>query len=137
MESERFYRGVFYAGSGWNFLTSIPTMFLVGTLPAMIQIEAPRYPLFIYFNLMTMFMFGCVQFAVARHLSVARPFVKILVWSKMLTVLTFVAAIVFLAMPANLTRFLAPGMFADLVFGALFWRYLVFSAKEPATNLEG
>lgn len=129
MESEQFYRRVFYAGSGWNFLASIPTAFLVSTLPAAIQIEVPRYPIFIYFNLMTVCMFGCVQFAVARHLSAARPFVKILVWSKMLTVLIFVAAIVFLAMPTSLTGFLAPGMFVDLVFGALFWRYLVFSAK--------
>ncbi len=130
MESERFYRGVFYAGSGWNFLASIPTAFLVGTLPAMIQIEAPHYPVFIYLNLMTVFIFGCMQFAVAKHLSVARPFVKILVWSKLLTVFIFVAAILFLAMPANLTQFLAPGIILDLVFGALYWRYLVFSAKQ-------
>lgn len=132
MENERFYRGVFYAGSGWNFLASIPTAFLIGTLPAAIQIEVPHYPIFIYFNLMTVFMFGCMQFAVARHLSVSRPFVKILVWSKMLAVLIFIAAIVFLVMPTNLTGFLAPGIFVDLVFGALFWRYLVFSANKMA-----
>jgi len=127
MESERLYRGVFFAGSAWNFIASIPTMFLVGFLPSMIQIEAPRYPIFIYFNLMTMSMYGCIQFVVAKNLNSSRSFVKILFWAKTLTVLTFVAGVVFLDMPPSLISFLAPGIVLDLIFAALFWRYLVFS----------
>jgi hypothetical protein len=130
MESENLYRKVFYAGCGWNFLVSIPMVFLVGSLPGMIDIDAPRYPIFIYFNLMTVFLFGCLQFTVARHLETARPYVKILAWSKILLVLVFLASVFFLAMPAALTEFLAPGMVVDLVFGLLFWRYLQFSAVK-------
>lgn len=130
MESEQFYRRVLYAGSGWNFLVSIPIVFLVNSLPAMISIEAPRYPVFIYFNLMTVFLFGCVQFVAARHLDTARPFVKILALSKILTVVVFLYAVFFLAMPAPLTEFLAPGIVVDLIFGLLFLRYLQFSARK-------
>ncbi len=136
MESERFYRGVFYAGGGWNFLMSIPMTFLVSSLPAMIQIDAPRYPIFVYFNLMTVCLFGCIQILVARNLSSSRSLVKILVWSKMLTVVVFVAGLFFLAMPPNLTNFLLPGMIIDLIFGVLFWRYLFFSSKSPNTGTQ-
>jgi hypothetical protein len=132
MESERVYRGIFYAGSGWNFLASIPTLFLVGSLPGLIDIEAPNYPIFVYFNLITMSMYGCVQFAVARHLATSRPYVKILVWAKFLTVLCFIFGLLFLSMPPNLSSFLGPGIFLDLIFGLLFWRYLVFSSKTAA-----
>lgn len=129
MESERMYRAVFYAGSGWNFLASIPTLFLVGSLPGLIDIEAPNYPIFVYFNLMTMSMYGCVQFVVARNLSTARPYIKILVWAKLLTVAFFLFGLLFLSMPQNLSGFLGPGIFLDLLFGLLFWRYLVFSSR--------
>jgi len=134
MESVRFYRWVFYAGGVWNFLASVPTLFLVGSLPEMIQIDAPLYPIFIYFNLMTMMMYGFIQFAVARHMDTARPFVKILVWAKMLTVAVFVACIFLLPTPRGLIDFLAPGIALDLVFGSLFWRYLAFSAKPAPTQ---
>ncbi len=135
MESERIYRGIFYAGGGWNFLASIPTIFLVGTLPGLIDIEAPNYPIFVYFNLMTMSMYGCVQIAVARNLATSRPYIKILVWAKLLTVFFFVFGLLFLSMPPNLSGFLGPGIFLDLIFGLLFWRYLVFSSK-PAVAIQ-
>jgi hypothetical protein len=124
MERERFYRAVYYAGSGWNFIASVPTFFLVSVLPAMLQIQEPLYPIFIYFNLMTMFLFGCIQFTVARNLLSSRPFVKILIWSKVLTVLIFVGGLLFLSIPRGLVEFLAPGIFLDLIFGILFWRSL-------------
>lgn len=129
METERFYRGVFYAGSVWNFLVSLPVMFLVPALPAMLKIDAPRHPIFIYFNLMTVFMFGCLQVVIARNLHTARPYVKILFWSKIFTVLVFVYGLIFLAMPSSLSGFLAPGMAVDFVFALLFWRYLIFSGR--------
>ncbi|HWP81441.1 MAG TPA: hypothetical protein VNN76_02185 [Bacteroidota bacterium] len=121
MDTERFYRAVYYAGSGWNFLASVPTFFLVGILPAMLQIDPPLYPIFIYFNLMTMFLFGCIQFTVARNLSTSRPYVKILIWSKLLTVGIFMGGFFLLSIPRGLIEFLAPGMFLDLIFGILFW----------------
>ncbi len=134
MESERLYRGIFYAGSAWNFLASIPTLFLVGSLPSIIGIEAPNYPIFIYFNLMTMSMYGLVQFAVARNLGTSRPYIKILVAAKLLTVLFFVLGLLFLEMPSGLTGFLGPGIVLDLIFGILFWRYLAFSAKPEVAE---
>ena len=134
MESERLYRGIFYAGSAWNFLASVPTLFLVGSLPTIIGIDAPNYPIFVYFNLMTVSMYGLVQFAVARNLATARPYVKILVAAKLLTVLFFVFGVAFLKMPGELTGFLGPGIFLDLVFGILFWRYLAFSARQAVAG---
>lgn len=130
MESERLYRGVFYAGSVWNFVASVPTLFLVGSLPSIIGIDPPNYPIFIYFNLMTMSMFGLVQFAVARNLASSRPYVKILIAAKFLTVLFFVFGLIYLNMPSNLTGFLGPGIVLDLIFGILFWRYVAFSTKQ-------
>lgn len=134
MENEGFYKKVFFVGSAWNFLASVPTFFLVGLLPGMIGIEDPKYPIFIYFNLMTMFLFGCVQFTVGRNLATARPYVKILVWSKLLTVLIFLGGLALLSMPVGLVNFFAPGMVLDLILGLLFWRYLMFSAKVATTN---
>ncbi|MEX1138107.1 MAG: hypothetical protein WEB33_11490 [Bacteroidota bacterium] len=130
MESERLYRYVFYSGGIWNFIASVPTMFLVNALPGFIGIDPPNHVIFIYFNLMTMFLFGCIQFIVARHLAESRPFIKILVWSKFLTVAVFLGALAFLPMAPGLTEFLIPGMILDLVFGLLFLRYLFFSAKS-------
>ncbi|MEX2116657.1 MAG: hypothetical protein WEB37_07210 [Bacteroidota bacterium] len=130
MESERFYRGVFYSGSIWNFIASVPTMFLVNALPDLIGIEPPNHVIFIYFSLMTMFLFGCIQFTIARHLIEARPYIRILVWSKLLTVAIFIGALAFLPMASGLTEFLFPGMIIDLLFGLLFLRYLFYSAKR-------
>lgn len=132
MNNERFYRGVFYTGGAWNFLASIPTFFLVGSLPGIIGIEDPKYPIFIYFNLMTMFLFGLIHFTVVRHLATARPFVKILLWSKILTVLIFLGGILMLSMPSNLISFLAPGITLDLILGFLFWRYLFVTGASKA-----
>jgi hypothetical protein len=134
MESQLFYKRVFYAGSAWNWFASIPTFFLVPMLPGLIHIEGPRYPIFIYFNLMTVMLFGCIQFTVARNLASTRPFVKILVWSKILTVIIFAGALVLIPMPSELVGFIGPGMFIDLVFGLLFWRYLKFSESAPAVR---
>jgi len=130
MESEGFYRGVFYSGSLWNFVASVPTMFLVNALPGIIGIDPPNHVIFIYFNLMTMFLFGCIQFTVARHLDEARPYIKILVWSKLLTVAVFLGALAYLPMESGLTEFFIPGMILDLLFGLLFLRYLFYSAKR-------
>jgi hypothetical protein len=135
MESERLYRVVFYSGCGWNLLASIPTFFLVSLLPSLIEIADPRYPIFIYFNLMTVALFGCIQFTVARNLRVSRGFVKILAWSKILTFSIFVGSLFLLDMPGNLITFLAPGMVIDLLFGLLFWRYLTFSKRQQAAHL--
>jgi hypothetical protein len=130
MESLRLYRGIFYFGAGWNFLASVPTFLLVSSLPSMLQIEPPLYPLFIYFNLMTVFLFGCLHIVVARSMSSSRSLVVVIAWSKFLTALIFVGGLVFLSMPQPLIEFLAPGMALDLLLGAAFWRYLIFSKPE-------
>jgi hypothetical protein len=132
MESEQFYKRVFLAGSFWNWIVSIPLFALVWYLPTMIKITEPLYPIFIYFNLMTVAMFGCVQYTVSKNPPELRGFVKILAWSKILTFFIFVAAVAALNMPSELTQFLAGGMVVDLLFGLLFWRYLVFSKKSMA-----
>lgn len=134
MESSLLYQRVFYAGAIWNWAASIPIFFLVQSLPGMLHIEDPRYPIFIYFNLMTVMLFGCVQFTVARNIATTRPFIKILVWSKILTVIVFVGALFLLSTPRGLVEFIGPGMAVDLVFGLLFWRYLWFSKPTPSTS---
>ncbi len=130
MERERFYRGVFIAGGTWNLLVAVPTFFLVHRLASMFGLEEPRYPIFIYFNLMTVAMFGFVAFYVARNLATSRGLVKILVYSKLLTFAIFGAAYFALKMPDALINLIGPGMFVDLALGMLYWRYLVLSAPK-------
>jgi len=132
METERFYRIVLYVGAGWNFLVSVPTFFLVNSLPSMIDIEPPKYPIFIYFNLMTVFLFAWIHLLAARSPFESRPLMTILAWSKLLTVIIFAGALLFLSMPAGLIEFFLPGMIIDLILGLLFIRCIVISGRTLA-----
>ena len=58
MENDKFYKILFYTGSGWNFTMATSLFFLIESLPEMINIEPPKHTLFIYFNLMSIFIFG-------------------------------------------------------------------------------
>jgi len=133
MESEQFYKKIFLAGSFWNWIVSIPLFCLVWYLPTMIKITEPLYPIFIYFNLMTVAMFGCVSTPSLKSPGNAgncqdSGLVKIS------HICIFIAAVVLLNMPSELTQFLAGGMVVDLLFGILFWRYLVFSRESARKN---
>jgi hypothetical protein len=132
MESDKLYKTLFFAGAGWNFAMSMVVFALTGSLPAMVGIEPPRYPIFIYFNLMSVFFFGCIQWIIARDLHGHRSFVKMLVWAKLAMAAVLVYAILHDAPPKELVGFLAPGVVVDVLFGLIFWRFLVFSARKPA-----
>ncbi|HEX9615316.1 MAG TPA: hypothetical protein VGA55_07400 [Bacteroidota bacterium] len=129
MKTERFFRFIFYTGAAWNFLVSVPLVFLVPFLPSTIQIDPPRYPLFIYFNLMTVFLFAWIHLIVARSPLESRSLVTVLLWSKFLTVLVFAASLLFLPMPAGLVEFFLPGMIIDFIFGLLFVWCLIVSGR--------
>jgi hypothetical protein len=132
MESDRLYKMLFYIGSGWNFVMSIAMFCLVGSLPSIIGIDPPRYPTFIYFDLMSIFFFGCIQWIIARDLYGHRSFVKMLVWAKLSMGVIFLYSI-FRDSPAKeLVGFLAPGMAIDVIFGLIFWRFLVFGNRKAA-----
>ena len=96
----------------------------------MINIEIPKHTLFIYFNLMSIFIFGCMQFTVARNLHENRNMVMILMWAKFAMIGVFIYALIFDAPVKELTSFLLPGMVIDFIFGLLFWRFLVYSRKQ-------
>ncbi len=128
METLRLYRVIFIVGFVWNLLVALPLFCLVWYLPTMLGIGEPHYPIFIYYNLMEIALFGVLQLYVARHLESSRGIVAILAWSKLFTVLIFVGGLFFLSMPAGLVSFFAPGMVIDAIFGLLFWRFTVFSA---------
>ena len=130
MESDKLYKILFTVGSGWNFVTSIAVFFLVGSLPAIIGIEPPRYPIFIYFNLMSVFFFGCIQLIIARDLYGHRSFIKMLVWAKLAMAAVLVFSILRDAPSKELVGFLAPGVVVDVIFGLIFWRFLVFSGRK-------
>jgi hypothetical protein len=132
MESDKLYKILFTIGSGWNFVMSIAMFLLIGSLPAMIGIESPRYPIFIQFNLLSIFFFGCIQWTIAHDLYGHRSFVKILVWAKLAMGVVFVYAILHDAPAKQLVGFLAPGMVIDVIFGLIFWRFLVFSGRKVA-----
>lgn len=136
MKSERSFRMVFYAGAGWNFLVSAPLFFLIPSLPSIIQIEPPRYPIFIYFNLMTVFLFAWIHLIVARSPFESKSLVLVLAWSKFLTVIIFAAALLFLSMPPGLVEFLLPGMIIDFILGLLFVWCLVVSGRTRAVAPE-
>ena len=127
MESDKFYRFVFYAGSVWNFSVSIGMFALVGSLPSMLRIEPPHYPLFIYLNLMSVFFFGCFQWIVARNLFGHRSVVTLLMWAKFIMGGVFLYSLIFEAPPKELMGFLAPGIVVDFVFGLIFLRFLIYS----------
>ena len=132
METERLYKVLFYVGSGWNFVISITLFLLVSSLPSIIGIEPPRYPLFIYFDLMSIFFFGCIQWIIARNLYAHRSFVKMLVWAKLAMGAVLLYSIFLDAPPKALTGFLAPGVVLDVIFGLIFLRFLIFSRSKIA-----
>jgi hypothetical protein len=132
MESDRLYKLLFYIGSGWNFIISITLFVLTGSLPSIVGIEPPRYPIFIHFNLMSIFFFGCIQWIIARNLYGHRSFVKLLVWAKLAMGAVLLYSILLDAPPKALIGFLAPGVVLDVIFGLIFWRFLIFSGKKVA-----
>jgi hypothetical protein len=97
METDRLYRVLFYAGSGWNFAIASILFLLTGSLPSIIGIEPPRYPIFIHFDLTSIFFFGCIQWIIARDLHRHRSFVKLLVWAKLAMGAVFFYSIQFLS----------------------------------------
>ncbi|MCI0708030.1 MAG: hypothetical protein L0Y80_11170 [Ignavibacteriae bacterium] len=127
MESEKVYKVLFYAGSAWNFAIAGGLFVMTPTLHTLVGIAAPLYPMFIYFNLMSIFFFGCMQWSVAHNLWNSRVLVKLLMWGKFITVALFVYSILISAPPTELVMFLLPGMIIDGVFGLIFWRFLSYS----------
>jgi hypothetical protein len=121
MERSQLHRRIFIAGGIWNLAMGIPIALLVPWLPGIVKIAPPLYPIFIYFNLMTVTMFGFVALTVARNLATMRPMMLILAWSKFLTAGVFVGAVLWLSMPRELTEFLAGGMAVDLGLGVAYW----------------
>lgn len=132
MESDKLYKAAFYVGAGWNYAMSVGVFFFIGSLPSMIGIEPPLYPIFIYFNLMSVFFFGCMQWIIARDLRGHRSFVKMLVWAKLAMAAVLVYSILRDAPSKELIGFLAPGVVVDVLFGLVFWRFLVFSGRRVA-----
>lgn len=132
MESDKLYKTVFYVGAGWNFVMSVGVFLLLGSLPSVVGIEPPRYPIFIYFNLMSVFFFGCMQVIIARDLRGHRSFVKMLVWAKLAMAGVLVYSILRDAPSKELIGFLAPGVVVDVLFGLVFWRFLAFSGWRAA-----
>jgi hypothetical protein len=125
MERSLLHRRILLAGGIWNLAMGVSITFLVPWLPTILKIEEPRYPIFIYFNLMTVTMFGFVALTMSRHLAAMRPLLPVLVWSKIMTFGVFIAAVLFLPTPPKLSEFLAGGMVIDLILGLLYWRIWV------------
>ncbi|GEM_PF-1307792 len=132
METDRLYRVLFYVGSGWNFAIAITLFVLTGSLPSIIGIEPPRYPIFIHFNLTSIFFFGCIQWIIARDLHGHRSFVKLLMWAKLAMGAVFFYSILLDAPAKALMGFLAPGVALDVIFGLIYWRFLIFSRPKVA-----
>ena len=132
MESDRLYKILFYIGSGWNFVISTTFFLLAGSLPSIIGIEPPRYPIFIHFNLMSIFFFGCMQWIIARNLHSHRSFVKVLIWAKLAMGAVLLYSLLLDPPAKALIGFLAPGVVLDVIFGLIFWRFLIFSHKKVA-----
>ena len=132
METDKLYRVCFYVGAGWNFVIATTLFVLTGSLHSIIGIEPPLYPIFIYFNLMSIFFFGCIQWIVARDLHGHVSFVKLLVWAKLAMGAVLLYSILFDAPAKALIGFLAPGVAIDVIFGLIFWRFLIFSRKKVA-----
>ena len=132
MESDKLYKLLFYIGSGWNFVISITLFVLTGSLPSIIGIEPPRYQIFIHFNLMSIFFFGYIQWIIARNLYGHRSFVKMLVWAKLAMGAVLLYSILLGTSPKALIGFLAPGTVVDVIFGLIYWRFLVLSVKKAS-----
>ncbi len=127
METDKLYKALFYIGAGWNFLIATALFVLTGSLPSIIGIEPPRYPIFIHFNLTSIFFFGIMQLIIARHLHAHRSFVKMLMYAKLAMGAVLLYSIIVDAPAKELVGFLAPGIVLDVIFGLFFWRFLVFS----------
>jgi hypothetical protein len=67
-----------------------------------------------------------MQIMIARHLHEHRDFVKMLMCAKLAMGAVLLYAILVDAPPKELVSFLAPGIVLDVIFGLLFWRFLVF-----------
>ena len=134
MENDKFYKTVFYIGCIWNFAVSVMLFILVGSLPEMLKIQPPNHSLFIYFNLYTIFVFGMMQFMVARDMRNSRNMVFILMWAKFIMLAVFVYVLIIDTPAKELTEFLAPGMVIDLIFGLLFWRFLIYGKKQVTAS---
>ena len=132
METDKLYRVVFFVGSGWNFALAATLFVLTGSLPSIVGIEPPRYPIFIYYNLTSIFFFGCIQWIIARDLHGHRSLVKLLMWAKLTMGAVFLYSLLIDAPPKALIGFLAPGVALDLIFGLIFWRFLIFSRPKNA-----
>jgi len=132
METDRLYKVLFYVGSGWNFSIAITLFLLTGSLPSIIGIEPPRYPIFINFDLMSIFLFGCIQWIIARDLHSHRSFVKLLMWSKLAMGAVFLYSAFLDSTAKALMGFLAPGVVLDVIFGLIFLRFLIFSRTKVA-----
>jgi len=133
MESLKNYTKVFYVGSAWNFIIAASLFVMTPTLHKEVGIAPPLYPMFIYFNIMSIFFFGCMQWMVARNIGGSRPIAKLLMWAKFGMVVLFGYSIYMSAPPQELVMFLLPGMVIDTLFGFIFWRFLVFSRAKLAT----
>ncbi len=125
MDRAVLHRRIFFAGGIWNLAMGVPIFLLVPWLPSLLKITQPLYPIFIYFNLMTVTMFGLVTLVVSRHVNEMRPIIAILVWSKVLTFAVFVGAYLWTSMPGELTEFLLGGMIVDLCLGLAYWKIWV------------
>lgn len=130
METDKFYKIIFYIGSGWNFAIAASLFVLTGSLPSIIGITPPLYPIFIYFNLTSIFCFGCIQWIIARDLHSHRSFVKLIMWAKLAMGVVFFYSLLRDTLSKELMGFLAPGMVIDIIFGLIFWRFLVFSRAK-------
>jgi hypothetical protein len=132
METDKLYRVLFYVGSGWNFAIAVTLFVLTGSLPSIIGIEPPRYPIFIHFNLTSIFFFGCIQWIIARDIHAHRSFVKMLAWAKLAMGAVLLYSMIVDAPMKALIAFLAPGVVLDVIFGLIFWRFLIFSRAKVA-----
>jgi len=127
MESEKVYRALFYLGAACNFIAAVSVLLLMNSLPRIIGIEPPRYSIFIYFNLMSIFFFGCMQWTIARNLRLNRSMVNILMWAKFGMPIVFLYAHIVDPPVKELALFLLPMVSLDFLFGLVFWRFLVYS----------
>lgn len=132
METDKLYRVLFFVGSGWNIALASTLFVITSSLPSIIGIEPPRYPIFIYYNLTSIFLFGCIQWIIARDLHGHRSFVKLLIWAKLAMGAVLLYSIFIDAPPKALIGFLAPGVVLDVIFALIFWRFLIFSRPGNA-----
>ena len=71
-----------------------------------------------------------MQWIISRDLYSHRSFVKMLVWAKLAMAAVLAYSILHDAPAKELVGFLAPGVAVDVLFGLIFWRFLVFSGRK-------